>query len=305
MAINSNASLIYKKYSKTLLLPDLYLDAIKNKEFKISSIHGDSFDDLLRIASNKWIDYEPFGSPASTFGVDSSWNKKSFQGLDFFVVDCIAINSHNDISKSKAKWDYGIGNIVGDKLGILAMQMEIDVARGILNQTPDVICIDGSVVSNLVHNKNYSYIENIKSLIEDATETRIAFISKNSTSNNQFKEFGSKAADIYYFNKIGFDPGFSHPSLNTHISNRLEVVEIYARLSSHVPLIKIEMVNDSKILESEIKNLLNQLYFHSIRGYPYCLKLAHQTCKITNSDMSRLANLYGFKNEFEIGRAHV
>ena len=53
-----------------------------------------------------------------------------------------------------------------------------------------------------------------------------------------------------------------------------------------------------KITESEIKDLLNKLYFHSIKGYPYCLKLAHQTCKVTNSDLSRLANLYGFKNEF-------
>ena len=62
------------------MLPDLYLDAIKNKEVKISSIHGDGFEDLLRIASNKWIDYRPTGSTAFTIGVDSSWNKRSFQG---------------------------------------------------------------------------------------------------------------------------------------------------------------------------------------------------------------------------------
>jgi hypothetical protein len=280
------------------MLPDLYLDAIKNKETKISSIHGEGFEDLLYIASNKWIDYRPIGSTAFTVGVDSSWNKKSFQGIDFFVSDCIAINSFNDISKSKAKWDYGIGNIAGDTLSTWAMQMEIDVTKLILDQKPDVICIDGSVVSNLIHNKNSSYIQNVKSLFEHVNETKIVFISKNSTSTNQFKKFGSKAADIYYFNKLGFSPGFSHASINTHISTTLEVVEIYARLSSYVPLIKIEIINDSKITESEIKDLLNKLYFHSIKGYPYCLKLAHQTCKVTNSDLSRLANLYGFKNEF-------
>ena len=153
-------------------------------------------------------------------------------------------------------------------------------------------------MSNLVHNKNNSYIQNVKSLFEPEAETRIVFISKNSTSTNQLKKFGSKVADIYYFNKLGFNPGFSQASLNTHISTTLEVVEIYARLSSYVPLIKIEIINDPKISESDIKNLLDKLYFHSVRGYPYCLKLAHQTCKITNSDVTRLANLYGFKNEF-------
>ena len=279
------------------MLPDLFLDALKNKETKISSLHGDGFKELLDIASNNWIDFRPVGTSASTFGVDSSWNKKSFQGIDFFIIDCIAIDSHNDFSRSKSKWDYGIGNIAGDSLGTRAMQMEIDVTKSILDQKPDVICIDGSIISNLNHNKNNSYLQNVRSLFEDISETRIAFISKNSTSTNQFKKFGSKAADIYYYSKLGFEPGFSKASINTHISATLEVLEIYARLSSYVPLVKIEIVNGGRISENEIQSLLNKLYFHSIKGYPYCLKLAHQTCKITNNDVNRLANLYGFKNE--------
>jgi len=280
------------------MLPDLFLDAIRNKETKISSLHGDGFKDLLNIASNKWTDFRPTGKTAFTIGVDSSWNKKAFQGIDFFVIDCIAIDSHNDVSRSKSRWDYGIGNIAGDSLGSRAMLMEIDVTKLVLDQKPDVICVDGSIISNLVHNKNSTYLYNVRNLFEDIGETRIVFISKNSTSTNQFKKFGSKAADIYYYNKLGLEPGFSQASINTHISKTLEVAEIYARLSSYVPLIKIEIINGSKISESEIQSLLNKLYFHSIKGYPYCLKLAHQTCKITNNDVNRLANLYGFKNEF-------
>lgn len=279
------------------MLPDLFLDAIKNKQTKISSLHGDGFRDLLEIASNNWTNFRPIGNTAFTIGVDSSWNKKSFQGIDFFVIDCIAIESHNDISRSKSKWDYGVGNIGGDSLSLRAMQMEIDVAKLILDQKPDVICIDGSIISNLVHNKNNSYLQSVRSLFDDLGETTIVFISKNSTSTNQFRKFGSKAADIYYYSKLGFEPGYSHANFNTHISTTLKVLEIYTRLSSYVPLIKIEIVNDS-ISESEIRSLLNKLYFHSIKGYPYCLKLAHQTCKITNNDVTRLANLYGFKNEF-------
>jgi hypothetical protein len=280
------------------MLPDLFLDAIRNKETKISSLHGDGFKDLLDIASNKWTDFRPIGKTAFTIGVDSSWNKKAFQGIDFFVIDCIAIDSRNDVSRSKSKWDYGIGNIAGDSLGSRAMLMEINVTKLVLDQKPDVICVDGSIVSNLVHNTNSTYLHNVRSLFEDVGETRIVFISKNSTSTNQFKKFGSKAADIYYYNKLGLEPGFSQASINTHISKTLEVTEIYARLSSYVPLIKIEIINGAKVSESEIQSLLNKLYFHSIKGYPYCLKLAHQTCKITNNDVNRLANLYGFKNEF-------
>jgi hypothetical protein len=279
------------------MLPDLFLDAIRNKQTKISSLHGDGFRDLLEIASNNWTNFRPIGNSAFTIGVDSSWNKKSFQGIDFFVIDCIAIGPHNDISRSKSKWDYGVGNIGGDSLSLRAMQMEIDVAKLILDQKPDVICVDGSIISNLVHNKNNSYLQSVRSLFDDVGETTIVFISKNSTSTNQFKKFGSKAADIYYYSKLGFEPGYSHAKFNTHISTTLKVLEIYARLSSYVPLIKIEIVNGS-ISESEIRSLLNKLYFHSIKGYPYCLKLAHQTCKITNNDVTRLANLYGFKNEF-------
>lgn len=279
------------------MLPDLFLDAIRNKQTKISSLHGDGFRDLLEIASNNWTNFRPIGNSAFTIGVDSSWNKKSFQGIDFFVIDCIAIGPLNDISRSKSKWDYGVGNIGGDSLSLRAMQMEIDVAKLILDQKPDVICFDGSIISNLFHNKNNSYLQSVRSLFDDVGETTIVFISKNSTSTNQFKKFGSKAADIYYYSKLGFEPGYSHAKFNTHISTTLKVLEIYARLSSYVPLIKIEIVNGS-ISESEIRSLLNKLYFHSIKGYPYCLKLAHQTCKITNNDVTRLANLYGFKNEF-------
>jgi len=76
------------------------------------------------------------------------------------------------------------------------------------------------------------------------------------------------------------------------------VIEIYARLTSYVPLIKIEIINRANITQTEIQNLIDRLYYHSIKGYPSCLKLAHQSCKITNNDVKRLASLYGFKNEF-------
>jgi hypothetical protein len=279
-----------------ILLADLYLDAIKNKEKKISSIHGDEFDDLLKIASTKWVDYEPTKKPSFSVGVDSSWNKLSFQGIDLFVIDSAAVSSHNQMLGSK--WDYGISNITGDSLSVKAMKMEIDLAQSVMDQKPDYVCVDGSIISNLVHNKNVSYRENVRGLFDSDQESDVLFISKNSTSRNQFKEYGSRAADIYYYNKLGHKTGFSLANKNDFISDTLNVVEIYARLTAYVPLIKIEIINRTNITQNEIQNLVNGLCYHSIKGYPYCLKLAHQSCKITNNDVKRLASMYGFKNEF-------
>ena len=110
-----------------------------------------------------------------------------------------------------------------------------------------------------------------------------------------------KAADIYYFNKLGFEPGFSLPNSNknSHIYGFLDVIEIYARLSPCVPLIKLEIVNDNLFLSvDKVKKILDCLLYHSINGYPYCLKLAHKSCKITNADVKRIASVYGLKNEF-------
>ena len=279
-----------------ILLSELYLDAIKNKENKFSFIHGDEFDDLLKIASTKWVEYEPTKKPSSSVGIDSSWNKKSFQGIDLFVIDSVAVSSHNLVLGSK--WDYGISNITGDTLSAKAMKMEIDLTKSVLDQKPNYVCVDGSIISNLVHNKTVSYRENVLGLFDSDEESYVLFISKNSTSKNQFKEYGSRAADIYYYNKLGHKTGFSLANKNNFISDNLNVVEIYTRLAAYVPLIKIEIINRANITQSEIQNLIDGLCYHSIKGYPYCLKLAHQSCKITNNDVKRLASLYGFKNEF-------
>ena len=269
---------------------------MNNKEKKLSYIHGDEFNDLLKIASAKWVEYEPMKQSVYSVGVDSSWNKKSFQGIDLFVIDSVAVSSHNDMLGSK--WDYGISNITGDSLSAIAMKMEIDLVKSVLDQKPDYVCVDGSIISNLVHNKNVSYREKVQSLFDSYQESIVLFISKNSTSKNQFNEYGSRAADIYYYNKLSHNTGFSLANKNNFISDTLDVMEIYARLTAYVPLIKIEIINRSDITQTEIQNLVDGLCYHSIKGYPYCLKLAHQSCKITNNDIKRLASLYGFKNEF-------
>jgi hypothetical protein len=282
------------------LLSDLYLDAIKNKEKKLSLIHDVSFPDILKIASERWIEYSPDKKETFSVGIDSSWNKKSYQGIDLFVTDCVAVTSFNHILSTK--WKYGVNTMSGNSLGSEAMSMEIDLSSSVIDmeKKPDILCIDGSIISNILHNKSSHYTNKVQNLLEKNNDTLILFISKNSNTKNQFKEYGSKAADIYYFNKLGLNPGFSSPNINTNsnLSGIVDVVEIYARLSPFVPLIKIEIVNNLSLSESEIQKIVDMICYHSINGYPYCLKLAHKTCKITNVDIKRIASVYGLKNEF-------
>ncbi|MGN6613415.1 MAG: DNA double-strand break repair nuclease NurA [Candidatus Nitrosocosmicus sp.] len=291
------------------MLSDLYIDVIKNKEQRLSLIHDDAFPDVLKQASSRWIDYSPLKRETYTAGIDSSWNKRSYQGVDLFVIDSVAVTSFNQILFST--WNYGVNITSGDSLNAQAMTMEINLASSVLDmeKKPDILCIDGSIISNILHNKSSSYANKIQNLLnknnknmDDENNCLTLFISKNSNTKNQFKEYGSKAADIYYFNKLGFEPGFSVPNVNTNpnLSEMLEVVEIYARLSPFVPLIKIEIANNNNLSVSinEVKKILNGLFYHSINGYPYCLKLAHKSCKISNADVKRIASVYGLKNEF-------
>jgi hypothetical protein len=282
------------------LLSDLYLDAIKNKEKKLSLIHDVSFPDILKIASERWIEYSPEKKETFSVGIDSSWNKKSYQGIDLFVIDCVAVTSFNHILSTR--WKYGVNTISGNSLSSEAMSMEIDLSSSVIGmeKKPDILCIDGSIISNVLHNKSSRYTNKVQNLLEKNNDTLILFISKNSNTKNQFKEYGSKAADIYYFNKLGLNSGFSSPNINTNsnLSGIVDVVEIYARLSPFVPLIKIEIVNNLSLSESEIQKIVDMICYHSINGYPYCLKLAHKSCKITNMDIKRIASVYGLKNEF-------
>ncbi len=284
------------------MLSDLYLDVIKNKEKKLSLIHGESFSDILKIASSRWVEYMPEKRDTYSVGIDSSWNKKAYQGIDLFVIDAVAVTSFNQILSTR--WNYGVNIVSGGSLSSEAMIMEIDLSSLVMvdmDEKPDILCVDGSIISNMLHNKSSRYANKVQSLIQkNNRDSLILFISKNSNTKNQFKENGAKAADIYYFNKLGSNPGFSLPNINTNpnLSGILDVVEVYVRLSPFVPLIKIEIINNLSLSEKEIQNIMDRLCYHSINGYPYCLRLAHKSCKVTNVDVKRIASMYGLKNEF-------
>jgi len=267
------------------LLKEVILDALRDKDVKISKIKDSHFHKILAEASSRWISYEPVPEICESVGIDSSWNRRPFQGLQLYVVDAVAVTSTNKILVMEWEEDI-VDSARSELLESRAMAMEATLAQNSTGKA-DSICIDGSLVSRLMKSRPESANEIVKKC-----DTCI-FISKTSESRLQFGQMGSKAGDIYYYGHICKKAGFSIP-VETRFCHA-PLFEIYARLRDHTPIIRIEIMNNAS--EQEVKSTLNKLRYHSVAGYPYCLKLAHNTCKITNEDIDRLASIYGLQNE--------
>jgi hypothetical protein len=267
------------------LLKEVFLGALRDKDVKISKIKDSNFHKILAEASSRWISYEPVPEICESVGIDSSWNRRPFQGLQLYVVDAVAVTSTNRILSMVWEEDI-VSSARSELLESRAMTMESSLAQNSTGKA-DSICIDGSLVSRLMKSRPEAATEIVKKY------GSCIFISKTSESRLQFGQMGSKAGDIYYYGHICKKSGFSVP-VETRFCHA-PLFEIYARLRDHTPIIRIEIMNNAS--EQEVKSILNKLRYHSIAGYPYCLKLAHKTCKITNEDIDRLASIYGLQNE--------
>jgi len=278
------------------LLHAIYLDAIDRAERNVSIIRDSNYQYIIDAAVSCWNDYEPTAKDCESVGVDSSWNKRSFQGLDLYAVDALSVNSENEILA--VEWDTGLKIIRNEMLESKALFMESRVTENATKKRDiDIISIDGSLASRFSQN-NEADIMLITDIIKK--NNNVIFVSKNSDTKTQFASLGAKAADIYYFNHIGNSAGFSTPFQSIQTNTRHgNIMEIYARLKECTPIIKIEIsdMTIGQINNAEVKKLLDMLSFNTVAGYPYCLKLAHQNCKISKRDIDRIVGFYGLENE--------
>ena len=251
----------------------------------MSKIKDSNFHKILIEASSRWISYEPRPEICKSVGIDSSWNKRAFQGLQLYIIDAVAVSSTNRILASE--WEQDIADSArSELLESRAMVMEASIAQKVACDA-DTICVDGSLVSRLTKSKPEAALEIVKKY------STCIFISKTSESRLQFRHMGSKAGDIYYYGHVSKEVGFSIP-VETNFCHA-PLFEVYSRLCDHTPIIRIEIMGT--ISEREVKSILNKLRYHSVAGYPYCLKLAHNTCKISNEDVDRLVSIFGLQNE--------
>jgi hypothetical protein len=270
------------------LLNEIFLDAIRSRESKLARIRDVNYDRIMAQAGSRWVNYVPKPAKCESAGIDSSWNKRGFQGLDLYAISAVAVTSaYVQIAK---EWESNITGVArAEGLEEKAMAMEARMAeKAAAYSAVDITCVDGSIVARVrakldagVVLKRYG---------------RSVFIAKTSNSRAQFKELDSKAGDIYYYGHLGKQSGFSTPVRTNFAAG--DVYELYARLKEHTPVVRIEIDRSGwGISTDEIKRMLDMLAYHAVAGYPYCLKLAHKTCKISNDDIDRLASIYSLQNE--------
>ncbi|MER3407817.1 MAG: hypothetical protein C4292_03330 [Nitrososphaera sp.] len=204
----------------------------------------------------------------------------------------MAVTSANEVLAKEWEDDVS-GSARGEQLEAKAMAMEASVVQKAAESgRVDIVCVDGSLVSRL--------LKSTPDVVAGAVKKYGAaiFVSKTSESRSQFGSMGSKAGDIYYYRRAsGTAAGFSVPADARFRGAPL--VEVYARLREGMPLVRIELVKRPWMAadEHDIKRVMDMLRYHSVAGYPYCLKLAHKTCKISNDDIDRLASIYSLHNE--------
>lgn len=204
------------------------------------------------------------------------------------MIDAVSVSASNEILASEFEHDIADSARI-DFLASKAMAMEASVTQKVFdNGRTDVICVDGSIIARL--NKT-----DPSAAVKAAGKYgNSVFVAKSSESRTQFASMGSRAGDMYYYNHVTKSlAGFSIPA---EIQTPYGMIsEIYARLRDNTPMIRVEVLG--KISEREVKGILDRLSYRSVSGYPYCLKLAHNACKISNEDIDRIATIFNLQNE--------
>ena len=271
------------------MLNTVYKDALKIRDEAKSIFKGEKYEQIIQAAKSRWIEYEPQKREADIAGIDSSYNSTKFQGLELWVVTAVSIKSDGTIIKEIH--NQGLGQ-PSPELETQASKMEVEACVDSVYKA-DLVAMDGSLYSQFLTRQS-----SLGGTITDTIKKKqnVVFISKTSSARKQFERLGSVAGDIFYFNHAMRTPGFSSIFVDNELGPGKVVSSVYARLRDSTPLIKIELLGSGHT-ETEIKQLLDMLTKNSVSGYPYALRLAHEKCKITNSDLSRLVSLYGLGNE--------
>ncbi len=271
------------------MLNTIYRDAIRKREEVLSFIKGSNFRQILAEAKSNWIEYYPKKKSITISGIDSSFNCIKFQGMELWVVNAVSVKPDGKILADSH--DHGIG-YTDTVLSSLASKMEIEVCKISVSKT-NFVLMDGSLYSQFMTRQK----ELTSSIIDIMSQNEnVIFISKTSNTRMQFMIFGSGASDIFYYNHVTKKPGFSKIFVDKRFGKNKYISSIFVRLSEYTPIIKLELLG-GEYTDSDIRSILDRLYNNSINGYPYALKLAHQKCKVSNNDLSKLASLYGLNTE--------
>ncbi|MCH2603977.1 MAG: DNA double-strand break repair nuclease NurA [Candidatus Nitrosopelagicus sp.] len=270
------------------MLNSVFKEAIQNREKTLSILKGPKYEKIIQKAKENWVEYKPQKQEVISAGIDSSFNSTKFQGAELWAVTAVSIKSDGEIIADLH--DFGLDT--SPELASMASKMEIEACNMSIDNA-DLVLMDGSLYSQFMTRQaslTQLMIESIKK------RGNVVFVSKTSNTRKQFEDLGAIAGDIFYYNHATSTPGFSKIFEDSKFGNDKIITSVFARLADSLPLIKVELFGSGHT-DNDVIQILNKIYKNSIGGYPYSLKLAHNNCKISGNDLTKLASIHGLSNE--------
>ena len=251
-------------------------------------LKGPKFEQILHKARKNWVEFTPTKEDAITAGIDSSFNNTKFQGIELWATTAVSIKSDGEVLVDLHQ--SGLG--ASDDISSIASKMEIEACEKTVDDV-DMVLIDGSLHSQLMTRQ-----ASLGSLIVKIMKKKdnVIFVAKTSNTKKQFESLGSLAGDIFYYNHVTNNPGFSKIFVEKKYGSDKVISSTFVRLSDSTPIIKLEFLGEHHD-EDKIKTTMNKLHKTSVGGYPYSLKLAHNNCKISDKEISKMVSLLGLSNE--------
>ena len=270
------------------MLNSVLKDAIKKRDETLSILKGPKFEQIIKQAKANWIDFSPTKQDVVAAGIDSSFNSTKFQGAELWAVTAVSVKSDGEILVDLH--EHGLDS--NPELASLASKMEIHACEESIDKA-DLVLMDGSLYSQFL-TRQKSLANSLVNII--TKNNNVVFISKTSNTKKQFEDLEPIAGDIFYYNHATASPGFSKIHEDSKFGNDMIISSVFARLAESLPLIKIELLG-SGYTNDDFKLIFNKILKNSICGYPYALKLAHNNCKISGKDLTKLASIHGLSNE--------
>ncbi len=270
------------------MLNSVFKDAIQNREKTLSILKGPKYEKIIEKAKENWVEYKPQKQDVISAGIDSSFNSTKFQGAELWAVTAVSIKSDGEIIADLH--DFGLDT--SPELASMASKMEIEACNMSIDDA-DLVLMDGSLYSQFMTRQ-----ASLTQLMIESMKKRnnVVFISKTSNTRKQFEDLGAIAGDIFYYNHATTTPGFSKIFEDSKFGSDKIITSVFARLADSLPLIKVELFGSGHT-DNDVIQVLNKIYKNSIGGYPYSLKLAHNNCKISGNDLTKLASIHGLSNE--------
>ena len=269
------------------MLNSVYKDAIINRDRMLSILKGPKFEQILQKARENWVEFTPTKEEVVTAEIDSSFNNTKFQGIELWATTAVSIKSDGEILVDLH--DSGLGS--DTDLSRIASRMEVDACEKTVDLV-DLVLMDGSLYSQFMTRQPALGALIVKTM---KRRNNVIFIAKTSNTKKQFESLDSLAGDIFYFNHVTNNSGFSKIFVEKKYGADKVISSTFVRLSNSTPIIKLEFLGEQ--YDNEIKSVMNKLYKTSVGGYPYALKLAHNNCKISDKELAKMVSLLGLSNE--------